>query len=468
MTARIVVAGAESGVGKTLVTAGLIGALRRRGRVVQPFKCGPDYIDPGWHGFAAGRPCRNLDPWMTGEAAMRESFARGCEGVDFAVVEGVMGLFDGSQFSGNAGSTACIAAAIDAPVLLVIDISGSARSAAAVGLGFARFDPTLPLAGVVLNFAGSERHALGCAAAITETTGLPVLGWLPRHASLTTPRRHLGLELAADCGAREATLACAADAIGERFDLGALMRIAASAPALRPAPRVFAPVPAAKGPTLALAQDAAFSFYYQDDLDILAAAGAKIAPFSPIAGDRLPEGAAGVLLGGGYPELFGKELAANEGLWRDLRELHARGAPILAECGGFMALAESLTDGDGVRRRMAGLAPGEVRMTPRVAALGYRQVTALADTPLVRAGETLRGHEFHYSVWDLQGAPPAPSWSMRGARDGEAAVPAGHAEGNLLASYLHVPLAQRPEIAARFVGQMRDFASRLPSQARAA
>jgi cobyrinic acid a,c-diamide synthase len=460
MTARIVVAGAGSGSGKTLLTVGLIGALRRRGLVVQPFKCGPDYIDPGWLGAAAGRPCRNLDAWMLGEAAMRDSFARACVDADVAVIEGVMGLFDGAGFDRDEGSTASIARALDAPVLLVLDISGAARSAAATALGFARFDPQKPIAALALNFAGSEGHARGCASAIAEVAGLPTLGWLPRIDALAVPERHLGLDLAARTDSRSGTLAAAANAIAERFDLDALLEIArgASRPPQGGVVDICRPTP--ESPILALASDAAFSFYYQDDLDLLSAAGARIVRFSPVAGETLPEGASAVFLGGGYPEMFARELAANTVLWRDLHALHDEGAPIVAECGGFMALTEALVDGAGVRHRMAGLVPGTVRMTERLAALGYRRATALADTPLAGPGETLRGHEFHYSVWDCDGAPPSPAWVLRGARDGAPTIRAGHAERGLVASYLHLPLAQRPGVAVRLVARMRAVETR--------
>ncbi|MBB4201042.1 hypothetical protein CCR94_04730 [Rhodoblastus sphagnicola] len=461
MTARIVVAGAGSGSGKTLLTAGLIGALRRRGLIVQPFKCGPDYIDPGWLSAAAGRPCRNLDAWMLGETGMRESFARACADADVAVIEGVMGLFDGARFDSDEGSTAAIAAALDAPVLLVLDISGSARSAAAAALGFARFDPKRPVTALALNFAGSEGHARGCAAAISEIVDLPTLGWLPRNAALTIPERHLGLDLAAQNGARETTLAAVADAVAERFDLDALLGVARAASALPFLAGSFETrSPTSEDPILALASDAAFSFYYQDDIDILSAAGARVVRFSPVAGETLPEGAAAVFLGGGYPELFAREIASNKTLWRDLRTLHTEGAPIAAECGGFMTLTEALIDAEGVRHRMAGLIPGTVRMTDRLAALGYRRATALVDTPLARAGETLRGHEFHYSLWDCGGEPPSPAWRLQGSRDSDPTARAGHAGRGLLASYMHIPLAQRPELAVRFVGQMRAFARR--------
>ena len=457
MTARIVVAGTGSGSGKTLMTAGLIGALRARGLTVQPFKCGPDYIDPGWLSAAAGRPCRNLDAWMLGVSGMRDSFSRACAGADVAVIEGVMGLFDGAGFDSDEGSTAAIAKTLDAPVLLVLDISGAARSAAATALGFATFDPEKPVAALALNFAGSEGHARGCASAIAQKTGLPTLGWAPRDQTLTIPERHLGLDLAILNAGREATLAAVTEAVAQKFDLDALLALARAAPALPV--RTLAPrSPASDGPILALASDSAFSFYYQDDIDILAAAGARVVRFSPVAGETLPEGTAGVFLGGGYPELFAREIAANAGLWRDLRALHARGAPILAECGGFMTLTEALVDLDGVRHPMAGLVPGAVTMTQRLAALGYRRATALADTPLLRAGEILRGHEFHYSVWDREDEPPSPAWRLKGSRDSAPTALAGHAEGGLLASYVHIPLAQRPELAARFVELMRSFA----------
>jgi cobyrinic acid a,c-diamide synthase len=453
MIPRIVLAGTGSGVGKTLIAAGLIGAFRRRGLVVQPYKCGPDYIDPGWLAFAASRPCRNLDVWMLSDEAVRETLARGSAGADVAVIEGVMGLFDGARFDSSAHSTADIGAKLGAPVLLVVDISGAGRSVAATALGFARFDPAMPVAAVALNLAGSEGHARGCTEAIAEVAGLPTLGWLPRSPELALPERHLGLQLAAENERRASVLSAAADAVAERFDLDAILRLAHSAAPMREiAPSGCAPAPA-DAPVLAIARDAAFSFYYEDDLDLLAAEGVRLAPFSPVAADRLPKGASGVYLGGGYPELYAREIAANVDLWREVRALHARGAPILAECGGFMALTEALIDGDGVRHPMASLVPGVARMTSKLAALGYREATALSDSPLAPAGAILRGHEFHFSVWDIA-EPPSPAWRVQGPYLREP-MSMGHAERGLIASYLHIPLAQRPELAPRLAGTLR-------------
>jgi len=444
---RLVVAGTASGVGKTLCAVGLIGALRRRGLVVQPFKCGPDYIDPGWHGFAAGRPSRNLDIWMLGETAMRETFVRGCEGADVAIIEGVMGLFDGARFDSTAHSTADIAAKLGAPVLLVIDIAAAGRSAAATALGFARFDAALPVAAVALNRAGSTGHARGCAEAVAEVSGLPTLGWLASSPTLALPERHLGLQLAAETERRAAVLSAAADAVAEHFDLDALLGLARSASPLSVHTPRKVPSAPVDGPVLAIARDAAFSFYYEDDLDLLAAEGVRLVPFSPVAGERLPAGAAGVYLGGGYPELFARELADNQALWLDIGALHERGAPILAECGGFMALTEALIDSAGVRHAMAGLVPGVARMTSRLAALGYREAKACTDSPLAPIGETLRGHEFHFSVWEIA-SPPSPAWRVEGPYMREP-VWMGYADRGLIASYLHIPLAQRPALARR-------------------
>ena len=452
---RLLVAGTGSGVGKTLLTAGLIGALRRRGLVVQPFKCGPDYIDPGYHSRAAGRPCRSLDTWMLDDARTRDGFVRGCVGADIAVIEGVMGLFDGAGYDTTQGSAAQIAALLGAPVLLVMSIAGSARSAAAVALGFARFDADFPVAAVALNFAGSAGHARGCAGVVAEATGLPVLGWLPREAALRVPERHLGLLTAGESADITEVLDAAADAVAVRFDLDALLALAAQAPDL---PEAALPAPVAVGaaaPVLAVARDAAFSFYYPEALELIEAAGARIALFSPIAGERLPDGARGVYLGGGYPELHAAALAANTLLWDDVRALHARGAPILAECGGFMVLTEALIDTDGLRHRMAGLVPGVARMTTRLASLGYREATALRDTLLADAGETLRGHEFRYSVWEPGAAEAAsPAWRLRGTRPDAGETVAGHAERGLLASYLHIHLGQRPALAQRLVARL--------------
>jgi cobyrinic acid a,c-diamide synthase len=457
---RIVIAGAASSVGKTTVTAGLIAALRRQGLIVQPFKCGPDYIDPSYHERAAQRPCRNLDAWMLDDAQLLEGFSRACRGADIAVIEGVMGLFDGSNWHDEHASTAQIAKLLGAPVLLVVDIAGAARSAAVAVLGCQHFDPDLALRGVVLNFAGSEGHARGCAEAITAKTGLPVLGWLPRQAGLQIPERHLGLVPGGEHLDPDALIAQIADEVNRRFDIAAVAAVARAAGDL---PGAAEPAPAASHaarasrPVIAVARDAAFCFYYPENLELLAEAGAAIEFFSPLRGEHPGPHAAGVYLGGGYPELHGAELASNQELWRALQELHAGNAPIYAECGGFMALTQGLIDREGRHWPMAGLVPGVVRMSDKLAALGYRHAAALRPNLLTDAGDELRGHEFRYSTWVCD-APPAGddiAWRVRGTRAEAPADSGGFMRGNLLASYVHIHFGQRAGIATRFVEKLR-------------
>jgi cobyrinic acid a,c-diamide synthase len=457
---RLVVAGASSNVGKTTVTAGLIAALRQRGLVVQPFKCGPDYVDPSYHERAAGRPCRNLDTWMLSDAQLLDSFARACQDADIAVIEGVMGLYDGSDWHDERGSTAQIAKLLSAPVLLVLDISGSARSAAAVALGYQNFDPAVAIQGVVLNFAGSERHAQGCAEAIANTTALPMLGWLPRELQLQIPERHLGLVPGGEQVDSNALIAEMAVAVSARFDVDGIVRVAGRAVAgageAVPDPPSRDTHRRASRPTIAVARDEAFCFYYPENLELLVEEGAKIEFFSPLRGERPDANAAGVYLGGGYPELHGPALASNTGLWSALKDLHAADAPIYAECGGFMVLTEGLTDTEGHSWPMAGLLPGFARMSGKLAALGYRHATALRSNLLVEPGDALRGHEFRYSSWvrDTGVAEDTAAWQVRGTRGDAPADAVGFARGNLLASYLHVHFGQRRELATRFVERL--------------
>ena len=456
---RIVIAGAASSVGKTTITAGLIAALRQRGLVVQPFKCGPDYIDPTYHERAANRPCRNLDAWMLNDAQLLEGFSRVCADADIAVIEGVMGLFDGSNWVDERASTAQIAKLLRAPVILVIDIGGVARSAAALVLGCQNFDPDLALRGVALNFAGSAGHASGCAAAVTRITGLPVVGWLPRDSRLEIPERHLGLIPGGEYSSPDALIAQIAAEVIQRFDLAAVENMARTAGDL---PHMVAPKSASHSvqhhrPTIAVARDEAFCFYYPENLELLQEAGADIEFFSPLRGEKPGDDVAGVYLGGGYPELHGAALASNTGLWQRLKDLRTRDAPVYAECGGFMVLTQGLIDRDGHHWPMAALIPGVARMTDKLAALGYRHAVALKPNLLTEDGGALRGHEFRYSNWicDDASASEQVAWEVRGSRSAAPGASSGFARGNLLASYLHIHFGQRVGIAQRFVEKLR-------------
>lgn len=452
--AALVIAAPASGSGKTTVTAGLLRALRRRGLAVQPFKAGPDYIDPTYHACAAGLPCRNLDSWLLTPSVLRELYERASARGAVALIEGVMGLFDG-RGGGEEGSTAHLARLLGLPVVVVIDVGRTSRTAGAIALGCQRFDPALAVVGFVLNGVASDNHRRWASEAITAATGLPVLGWLPRRDDLALPERHLGLIPTAEGTVDDAFFERLADQIEQSFDVDRLLALAeprvesgagksvARQTDTRLFPRHGLPTSARVG----LALDEAFSFYYEDNLDLLRAWGAQLVPFSPLRDRGLPEETDALYLGGGFPELYAGELRANEAMVEAIRGAAARGMPIYAECGGLMYLSEGITDLEGRRFRMVGLVPAWSVMANRRLTLGYREVRARVDTPVLRRGETARGHEFHWSVL----AEPLPADTT--AYDVLAApVPReGYARGNLLASYCHLHFASNPVVAPNFI-----------------
>jgi cobyrinic acid a,c-diamide synthase len=463
---RIVVAGTGSGAGKTTVTLGLMKAFADSGLRVQGFKCGPDYIDPTYHTAATGTPSRNLDSWMTSPDAVREIFMRASEGADISVIEGVMGLYDGKDPLSNTGSTAEIAMLTDSPVLLVVDVRSMARSAAAIVLGFQRLEPKLCIAGVIVNRCGSQGHYGIVKKAIEQECGIPVLGWLKRDDGLDIPERHLGLVPAVERGELEPLFQRAAELIREGTDLEALRALADSAPPLSsPAQPLFSPdrlpsgLQAGERPVIAVARDAAFNFYYPENFDLLRQSGADISFFSPLAGERVPQKASGLYLGGGFPEEFAAAIAANTDFLEDIRNAVSREMPVFAECGGYMVLARTLTDRSGALHHMAGVIPSDVRMQEKRAALGYREATALQDCLLLEAGETIRGHEFHYSVmaYDETASPYPYAYQTKGMRGFQSE---GYVQGNLLAAYTHIHLASLPKAAARWVEQCRVYGQR--------
>ncbi|MER5492750.1 cobyrinate a,c-diamide synthase [Streptomyces sp. NPDC002490] len=440
---RLVVAAPASGSGKTTVTTGLMAAFAERGLRVSPHKVGPDYIDPGYHALATGRPGRNLDAYMCGPERVGPLFAHGARGADLAVVEGVMGLYDGASGQGELASTAQVAKLLRAPVVLVVDASSQSRSVAALVHGFASFDPQVRIGGVILNKVGSDRHEELLRDALEEA-GTPVLGALRRAEGVTTPSRHLGLVPVAERH-RDATAAVAAmaDTVRRGCDLEALLALARTAPPLSEVPWEPRPpvVPAAgRPPVVAVAGGAAFSFLYAEHPELLTAAGAEVVVFDPLRDERLPEGTAGLVIGGGFPEMYVGELAANGALRAEVAALAAAGAPIAAECAGLLYLARSL---DG--RPMCAVVPGEARMSQRLT-LGYREAVAVSDSVLAAAGTRLRGHEFHRTVLEPS-AGPTPAWGLRTPR----ARVEGFVLGGVHASYLHTHWAAAPEVAGRFV-----------------
>ncbi len=448
---RLLLAAPMSGSGKTTLSAGLIAALRRRGLNIAPFKVGPDYIDPGYLGLAAGRSCHNLDAWMLSPDTIRPLLTRHSRQADLALIEGVMGLFDGYAGDDDSGSSAQIARLTETPVLLVLDVRAQARTAAALVLGLRDFDPRLPIAGVLLNRVGSAKHAQMVSRAIEEHVGLPVLGALQRSDDLHLPERHLGLVPTAEPGRWQEWLDDAAEQISTTVDLDRLLELAGAAPPLDGAPD-WTPLVAktTAAPRIAFAQDAAFSFRYEDNLALLRQAGAELLPFSPLSDRELPPGTQAIYLCGGFPELYAGELAANDSLQAQIRQAAAAGLPIYAECGGLMYLTETLIDGEGRSYPMAGVLPGQSRMTSRLT-MGYRTVEAHAAHWLLRPGETLRGHEFHYSSWDRSEAQILPAYRVLPDAWQRQPRPDGAVIGKVLASYIHLHFLAFPELAQRFV-----------------
>jgi cobyrinic acid a,c-diamide synthase len=438
---RLVVAGTSSGVGKTTVATGLMAALAGRDLVVGAAKVGPDFIDPGYHALAVGRPSRNLDAWMCGPDAVPALAGRAAAGADVLVVEGVMGLFDGSADpAGPAASTAQVAGLLGAPVVLVVDASAVGASVAAMVHGFATFDPAAPVAGVVLNRVGSDSHERLLRSAL-EPTGVPVFGALRRSPEYAWRDRHLGLvPVVEQPDDVRRSIAALAAAVTRDCDVDGILALARSAPAL---PVDDPPAARAQGhAVVAVARGPAFSFTYPDNLEALGDAGAELVSFDPLVDDRLPQGAAGLYAGGGFPEVFAAGLAANRPLLDDVAARVGAGLVTWAECGGLLWLARSL---DG--HALAGVVAAEGRMTERLT-LGYRRATVRAASPLGPAGTALLGHEFHYSVLDPPG--DALDWSGR-AGGGRC----GFAGPNLVASYIHVHLGADPSPAERFVAAAR-------------
>ncbi len=448
---RLVIAAPMSGSGKTTIATGLIAALVTLGLRVAPFKVGPDYIDPTYHALAAGRASRNLDAWMLPPERVRALFAHGAADTDIALVEGVMGLFDGYSGRDDAGSTAHIARLLDAPVLLVLDASTMARSAAAIVQGLRDFDPRVRLAGVLLNRVGSGGHARMVMEAIESEVSVPVVGYLRRDDILNLPERHLGLIPTLEAGRWRAWLERTRETIAGTVNLESVLELARAAPELPiPICDPFARNSDAGHATIAVARDAAFNFIYEDNLDLLRAAGAQIVFFSPLSDRGLPRGTQGLYLCGGFPEIYAAQLAGNSEMRANIRAAFHSALPIYAECGGLMYLTEQIVDQQNAAYAMVGLLPGRSIMTGCLT-LGYRTARAPRDNWLWRAGETIRGHEFHYSSWENRPQDLSPAFELLPNEFEQEVRIEGTQVGNLIASYVHLHFLARPELATRFV-----------------
>ncbi|MFQ5559868.1 MAG: cobyrinate a,c-diamide synthase [Nitrospinota bacterium] len=436
MVAAIIIAGTQSGVGKTLVSIGLMAALHKRGLRVQPFKVGPDYIDPGYHKRVTGNPSYTLDGWMMGKEAVSRAFFRNIRGKDIAVIEGVMGLFDGRSGLVEEGSTAEISKLLGVPVLLVIDAKGMARSSAAVLKGFESFDET-NIVGAVFNRVGSDRHKKYISDAAAAASCLPVFGFLPREKSLEIESRHLGL-LMSEEKVSDKLISLLSTWMEENVDLTALLESAAKVEPVAFNEPVFSSqiFSLRKRGKIAVARDRAFSFYYEENLDALREQGAELLFFSPMSDSRLPRNIDLVYIGGGYPELFSKELEANVVMRENIKAYSKAGGRVYAECGGFMYLCKKLRNGDQ-QYSMTGVFPFDVEMTSKLQALGYLDVKIKEEASLFRKGTQIRGHQFRYSKIVGDGGDIKRVYGVEKMSDGTQFLE-GYKVRNVLGSYIHL------------------------------
>ena len=505
---RLMFAGTNSGVGKTTITTAVMTALTRQGYKVQPYKVGPDYIDPGYHLAATGRVSRNLDSWFLDWDGIAEMFIRSALDADLSVIEGVMGLYDGFG-TGEDGSSAQVAKLLKCPTVLILDARSMARSAAAVVYGYRNFDPKVPIVGVILNRVGSDRHYRILKEAVETNCGVPVLGAVKRNERLVMPERHLGLVPTSEKNDMEERLDILAATVSASIDLERLVLLAKQAEELSIPEKKLFPLNSSiyekavlvdqtstgeevflnngvnfnsrgfeenierqdktglsKGNEvkqahirIGVAKDEAFNFYYQDGLDLLCALGAELVFFSPVHDSHLPPELDGLYLGGGFPEMFLDALANRKTFLSDIRDSVASGMPVYAECGGFMYLTEAIEDFSGKRVEMVGVVPGYCRMEQHRAALGYVTATFLKDTVLAPQGTVIKGHEFHYSTYFApESVLPVPAYLMVKS-DGSMENYAGYAGGNILASYLHLHLAAYPQLAKNFIISCTKFKS---------
>ena len=450
MHPRIVIAGVNSGSGKTTITSGLMRLFKNKGVNVQGFKSGPDYIDPSYHTVATGKFSRNLDTWMIGEDLVKELLIKNGQNADLSIIEGVMGLFDGRRGNSEIGSTSHLAKITGSPVILVLDCRSIARSAAAVVYGYVNFDPELDVKGVILNKVASQSH-LDILKQAIEPLGIKIVGYVLRNEKLKMPERHLGLVPASEMDGLSDHLDYIAGELEKTIDLDSILQIANSAEDFNK-PDKFIFTEETKGlyakeqVRIGYAFDKAFSFYYHDGLDYLRHLGAELIAVSPISDKKLPEGISGLIIGGGFPELFLEELSDNKSFIDDLKRYNELGMPIFAECGGFMYLNQNITDFSGKDIEMLSLIPGKIEMTKKLVAMGYRRAEILNDCILGKKGDIINGHEFHYSKFDIpeEDVSYPVKYLENEKKD-------GYHTGNIFASYLHFHFAVNPSAAKSFI-----------------
>ncbi|PLT33185.1 cobyrinate a,c-diamide synthase [Bacillus sp. V5-8f] len=449
---RLVIAGTGSGVGKTTLTIGLMSALKKKGYIVQGFKCGPDYIDPTYHTAVTGRVSRNIDSWMLNHEMVKEIINRGSEGADISIIEGVMGFFDGKNPTNNEGSTAEISMITRSPVILVVNCASMARSAAAIVKGFQTFLADTNIVGVIANRVGSEGHFKIVKTAIEQECGIAVLGYLKREADITIPERHLGLVPSIERGELDSFFDQLGNLMIETIDVDQLFQLA-KAPTIQIKESQFSSREKEDKVRIAVARDAAFNFYYQENLDMLEAYGAQLVDFSPLRGETVPDDVSGLYIGGGFPEEFAQELSYEAAVQHSIRTAIEQGMPTLAECGGFMYLTDEIETTDGNKHEMVGIIPGKVTMQTKLAALGYREITGEKGNYLLQGDIEAKGHEFHYSTFHPQSEVQHAykTKGMRGIKE------EGYMKGNLIAGYTHFHFGSCPQMVENWVKKCKEF-----------
>ena len=450
---RLIIAGVTSGVGKTSISIALMNSLREKGYKVQGFKVGPDYIDPSYHTAITGRQSRNLDPWLMGEKGLLASFNDASKDADFAVIEGVMGLFDGLSGSSNFASTAHIAKLLKSPVVLVMDAAKAARSIAAVALGFTKFDTGIKIEGLILNNIAGEKHAKYCMDAIKQKVRVPVLGTIRRNKEIELQERHLGLVPTSEKKELEKKILSVANYMQEQIDVDKAASIAKKAPKLH-----------IKGnskrksikTTIAVALDESFNFYYADNFDILRSLGAELKFFSPVNDETIPD-ADGLFLGGGFPEVLADKLEKNSGMLRSVKNAASDGMPIYAECGGLMYLTKSITEFDGKKHGMVDLFDADTVMDKKLT-LNYTEAKITDRCLIAETGKTIRGHEFHYSKIDNVRKDVRFAYKLSKGKGVNGGMD-GLMEYNTLASYMHLHFANR-NLAENFLLNCQQYSKR--------
>jgi cobyrinic acid a,c-diamide synthase len=449
---RLVIAGTGSGVGKTTLTIGLMAALRKKGYTVQGFKCGPDYIDPMYHTAVTGRVSRNVDSWMLSHEMVKEIVKHNSEGADISIIEGVMGFYDGKNPANNEGTTAEISVITKSPVILVVNCASMARSAAAIVKGFQDFWKEATIVAVIANRVGSEGHFKLIKLAIEQECGIPVVGYLKRDHEISIPERHLGLIPSVERGELNSFFEQLGNSVLGTVDVERIYELA-DAPALEISESVLTTNVNQSTVRIAVARDAAFNFYYEENLDLLKASGAEIVEFSPLIGDVLPDDVDGLYLGGGFPEEFADILSMKLEVKQSIKSAIEKGLPTLAECGGFMFLTDSIETTKNETYEMVGVIPGTVRMQTKLAALGYREVTGAKGNFLFSGNIKAKGHEFHYSTFHPKtiknNKHAYVTKGMRGTKQ------EGYMQGNLVAGYTHFHFGSCPKMVENWIQQCK-------------